>query len=53
MVNMIDLGYNFIYQGLKYEHDDDFVASFSFKVHQVMLTVWLAIISGQFMHPTA
>ena len=52
MVNVIDLGYNFIYMGLKYEHDDEFHASFSYKAHQLVLIALLSLVSSQFLFPS-
>ena len=45
-VNMFDLVWNFALQGIAYQYDDDFVSSFSYKTHQLILIAMLSLISG-------
>ena len=51
-VNMFDFVWNFALQGIEYQYDDDFVSSFSYKTHQLVLIAILSLISGQFINPT-
>ena len=45
-VNTFDLVWNFMLQGVSYQHDDDFVSSFSYKTHQLVLIAMLSFISA-------
>jgi hypothetical protein len=45
-VNIFDLVWNFMLQGASYQHDDDFVSSFSYKTHQIVLIAMLSFISA-------
>ena len=51
-VNCFDLCWNHLFQGILYKHDEDFVYSFSYKVHLLVLISSLAFISSQFVRPS-
>lgn len=51
-VNLFDFCYNFMFQGLSYRHDNDFVSSFSYKSHQLVLILGLTFVSLQFVRPS-
>ena len=46
LLNLFDLVWNYMIKGMTYRHDDDFVSSFSYKTHQLILVTTLAFISG-------
>jgi len=49
LVNLMDFLYNRLYRSLNYYHDDDFVLSFSYKTHQLVLVAGLTFIFGCFV----
>lgn len=50
-VNTFDFFKNFVFEGITYRHDDDFVSSFSYKTHQLVLVVMLSFVSAIFTNP--
>ena len=50
-VNMFDLCWNHLFKGISYSHDEDFVSSFSYKSHSLVLVSMLAFISAQYTRP--
>ena len=51
-VNLFDFFYNYMFTGITYRHDADFVSSFSYKSHQFVLVAGLTFISAQFVRPS-
>lgn len=51
-VNTFDFFKNYVFMGITYRHDDDFVSSFSYKTHQLVLIGMLALVSAQFTRPS-
>ena len=51
-LNMFDFCWNYLLKGVSYKFDDDFVSSFSYKTHQLLLIIELSFVSAHFFRPS-
>ena len=51
-VNAIDFFCNYLLWDVYYYHDEDFVTSFSYKMHICVLILMFSFISAQFVNPS-